>query len=113
MTNFFPLESVESDFDGLEEGNDGDGDLENVRFCYPSSTWSKIHQTYSPKSMPFMKKSIGLTWEYTKIPSYIHLFEQFWIFHMTWDIFLKTNWYAGSLVENGRPRGGRGWYCSG
>jgi hypothetical protein len=107
---FFPVDSSESDVDGLEEGSDDEGDPENVRFAYHASTWSKNHQTYDPEPMLFEEESFGLTGEYTDIPSYIHLFEQFWTFHMLRDICLETNRYAGSLNENGRPRGGRGWY---
>jgi hypothetical protein len=60
--------------------------------------------------MPFVEESIGLTKEYTEIPSYIHLFEQFWTFHMLQDICLETNWYADSLDENGRLRAKTRWY---
>jgi hypothetical protein len=60
--------------------------------------------------MPFVEESSGLTGEYTEIPSYIHLFEQFWTFHMLRDICLETNRYASSLDEKGRPRGRVGWY---
>jgi hypothetical protein len=60
--------------------------------------------------MAFEEDSIGLMGEYSEIPSYIHLFEQFWTFHMLRDICLETNRYAGSLDENRRLRGGRGWH---
>jgi hypothetical protein len=66
----------------LEEGNDGDGDPENVKFAYCGSTWSKNHQTYYLELMVFEEDCIGLTREYTEIPSYIYLFEQFWTFYM-------------------------------
>jgi hypothetical protein len=110
MNDFVSTDSAESDVDGLEEGSDGDGDPENIRFAYRGSTWSKNYQTYNPEVMAFEEDSIGLTGEYSEIPSYIHLFEQFWTFHMLRDICLETNRYAGSLDENRRPRGGRGWY---
>jgi hypothetical protein len=113
VPDFYGGESSESDGDDLDHGSDGDGndgDPENVRFAYRESTWSKNHQTYNLEPISFEDDSIGLTGEYTEIPSYIHLFEQFWTFHMLRDICLETNRYAGSLDEKGRARGGHGWY---
>jgi hypothetical protein len=58
----------ENDGDGLDHGNDGDGDSKNVRFAYRESSWSKNHETYNPKSMPFVDKYFGLMEEYIEIP---------------------------------------------
>jgi hypothetical protein len=71
-TEFYGEECESDDFD---HGSDSDGDPENIRFAYRESTWSKNHETYIPEPMPFVEEGMGLTGEYTEIPSYIHLFE--------------------------------------
>jgi hypothetical protein len=78
--------SFDSDTDYSEHESDSDGDVEDVRFAYRPSTWSKTHSVYDPIPTPFSGNSLGLIGEYNEIPSYVQFFEIFWTFNMLRDI---------------------------
>jgi hypothetical protein len=102
--------SSDSDIEYSEHKSDSNGDVNDIRFAYRPSTWSKTHSSYDPIPIPFSGQSPGLTREYNEIPSYVQFFKKIWTFNMLRDICVETNRYAGSLDENGVPRGRIGWY---
>jgi hypothetical protein len=87
-----------------------EGDAQDIRFAYRPDTWSKQYASYDPELMPFLGGNVGLTEEYDTIPSYVALFRIFWSHETLRKICRETNCYAGSLDENGNPRGRGGWY---
>jgi hypothetical protein len=76
--------------------------MENIKFSYWNMTWSKNHQTYDMEPIFFIEECTGLTREHNEVPSYVHLFEQFWTSHLLRDICIEINQHVGSLDENGR-----------
>jgi hypothetical protein len=85
-------------------------DPESVRFAYRASTWSKEHSTFEPEPLQFTREDSGTTGEYFDVPTFMHLFRKFWPWDLIRKIWDETNRYAGSLDEDGKPRGHDGWY---
>jgi hypothetical protein len=93
LEDFFA--SSKSDTGHSEYKSNNVGNVEDGRFAYSSSTWSKTHAMYDPISTPFAEPTMDLTGKYNEIPSYVWFFEIFWTFNMLRDICVETNLYAG------------------
>jgi hypothetical protein len=97
----------ENDMDSTSEA---EGDANDIRVAYRLESWTRQYATYDQEPMHFSQENIGLTEEYDSVPSYVALFRKFWSHETLRKVCRETNCYAGSLDENGNPRGRAGWY---
>lgn len=98
------FETVNEEDDILDKEN---GDPKDIKFAYRSFICSKSHASYLLKPTPSFD---GFGGGKNAMPSYIHLFQKFWVHLTLWEICLETIWYVGSLDESGSPRSRDGWY---
>ena len=80
-------------------------DLNNMRYAYHASTWSKEHSTLDPNPGKFAGDGPRTNDDYVDMPTFMHLFRKFWPWDPIRKIRDKTNCYAGSVDKNGRPHG--------
>jgi hypothetical protein len=75
----------------------------------------KVHghkvATHSPRSHHLIRGGLsGLKHEYTRMPTFLHLFGLFWTHMVLNRICVETNRYAQE-DDGGKPKGGHDWYC--
>ena len=76
-----------------DHDEEGIGDRNGVKFMYYDSTWNQDHFTYDPKHLEFREDSTpNIFW--CHFPTFLHLFELFWLHSMYRKIVYKTNQYV-------------------
>jgi hypothetical protein len=108
------VEPEDAQYGNFEEGH---GNVPPVVPLDPSSTqhlfwegtWSQSSNTFSPEPLPYSGGPSGLKHDYTRMPTYLHLFGLFWTHTVLRRICAKTNRYAQE-DDGGKPKGGDDWY---
>jgi hypothetical protein len=105
----------ESDTSGLDTGSSDDdhdeegiGDRNGVKFMYQDSTWNQKYFTYELKPMEFSGVSIPNVFWY-HFPTFLQLFELFWLYSLYQRIVHETNRYAMERENEGTTRDGPQW----
>ena len=78
---------------GMEEN-----DLDNIHWRYWDETWAQSHFTYAPPWMPSVGRW-GLVKHYHSMPTFLQLFDLFWIYQTLRSIVQETNRYATQEVD--------------
>jgi hypothetical protein len=93
-----------------DEGNDNAPlDPSSTQHLFREGTWSQSSNTFSPEPSPYLGGPSRLKHEYTRMPTFLHLFGLFWTHTVLNRICVETNRYAQE-DEGGKPKGGHDWY---
>jgi hypothetical protein len=84
-------------------------DPNSTAHLFRDSTWSQSTNTFSPEPLPYSGGPAGLRHEYTRMPTYLHLFGLFWTHTVLNRICVETNRYARE-DDGGKPKGGHDWH---
>jgi hypothetical protein len=89
----------------VANGNLGGNNGNSVAHLFRDATWLQSSNTFSPEPLPYSGGRAGLRHEYTRMPTYLHLFGLFWTHMVLNCICVETNRYARE-DEGGKPKGG-------
>jgi hypothetical protein len=84
-------------------------DPTSTQHLFREGTWSQSSNTFSPEPLPYSGGPRGLKHDYTRMPTYLHLFGLFWTHTVLNRICVETNRYAQE-DDGGKPKGGHDWY---
>jgi hypothetical protein len=84
-------------------------DPSSTQHLFREGTWSQSSNTFSPEPSPYSGGTSGLKQEYTRMPTFLHLFGLFWTHTVMNRICVETNRYAQE-DDGGKPKGGHDWY---
>jgi hypothetical protein len=84
-------------------------DATSIQHLFWEGTWSQSSNSFSPEPSSYSGGPSGLKQEYTRMPTYLHLFGLFWTHMVLNRICTKTNRYAQE-DDGGKPKGGHDWY---
>jgi hypothetical protein len=84
-------------------------DATSTQHLFWEGTWSQSSNSFLPEPSPYSGGPSGLKQEYTRMPTYLHLFGLFWTHTVLNRICVETNRYA-QKVDGGKPKGGHDWY---
>ena len=91
MSVFRKSESLGLDIENIDdEGDEGIGDWNSVKFLYCNSTWNHEHFTYELKPMEFMEVSVPKVIWY-QFFTFLQLFKLFWPYNLCCRIVYETN----------------------
>ena len=95
--NSFGNESLESD---VNEGHGDLGNLKGLRHQYQNSPWETLNYTNTLLRIDFIC-SRGQRRRWERIPSFVTLFEMFWLIVLLMEIVEENNRYTTTLDEEG------------